>query len=108
MGKKKEGEISKMDAVRKALADGVTKPTDGVEYLKEKFDIEMKPTMFSTYKSNIQRKEGGGVSIGSGKTKAEAGGVTIGNGLAAAREVKSLVEKYGADTVRGYLDLFDE
>src|SRR5271168_2110181 len=52
--------IKKVEAVRRALADGAEKPEDGIAYIKTKFGIEMTNTQFSVTKSNLRKKEAEG------------------------------------------------
>ncbi len=48
--------ISKSEAVRRALAEGWTKPTEGILFIKTMFGIDMSPSHFS----NIKTTEVGG------------------------------------------------
>ena len=105
MAKKKAGAtkelppalMSKMDAVRAALKEGVKKPAEGVEFIKEKFGINIAPQMFSAYKIHAGKKSGRG-------RKAMANGYTNhGRNLDGSLElvigVKQLINKHGADKV---------
>lgn len=100
--------ITKTEAVRRALADGADTPAEGVAYAKEKFGLDITPQQFSTYKSIAKKKAGGG-SAGRGRRSSAA----YGNGQAAgsaalARDVKRLVETYGADAVTDMAKVFAE
>src|SRR5689334_17278087 len=110
-----EGKISKMEAVRRTLAEGVQSPTDGVAFIKERFGLDVSTAMFGAYKSQLKAKAGAG-SKGKGKpgrklgrkpAEARAAAPAAGNPLEAARAVKEMVERYGAETVRGMVDLFE-
>lgn len=98
--------ISKADAVRKALALGLEKPADIGDYLRREYGLEMANNTISTYKSQIRSKGQKG-----GRKKNEVAQQPapreLNSTLEAAREVKALVERWGADTVRGLTDLFD-
>jgi hypothetical protein len=48
--------INKSEAVRRALADGVLQPIEGVAYIKSHFGIEIGPQHFSAVKSNTMKK----------------------------------------------------
>ncbi|MDB5312675.1 MAG: hypothetical protein JWO38_6877 [Gemmataceae bacterium] len=90
--------INKTEAVRRALADGVDAPLEGVAYVKKQFDIDITPQMFSSYKSLARKKAGSG-----GRTKAgpTGGSSSIGstNPADLARTIKALVEQHGANAV---------
>lgn len=45
--------VSKTEAVRKAIADGWAKPTEGVMYVKTMFGIDLSPNHFSNIKSSL-------------------------------------------------------
>jgi len=55
MAKKKNAaaSMSKMEAVKRALADGKDSRAEGIAYVKETFGIELSPNHFSNYKSKI-------------------------------------------------------
>jgi hypothetical protein len=48
--------MTKTDAVKAAIADGVVKPSDGVKYVKEKFGIDVTGPLFSIIKSQAKLK----------------------------------------------------
>jgi hypothetical protein len=123
MGKKKEetGQdqaqaaetISKMEAVRRLLADDPEmKPGDGIEAVKKRFGLEMSTGNFSAYKSQIRSKGKDGQAAPpkkGGRPKAQAAGASSGTAAdpyEAAQQVKVLVDKYGADSVKNLADLF--
>jgi hypothetical protein len=109
--KTEEGTVSKMEAVRQTLAQGIDKPQEGIDHIKQNFGIDLPAGIFSSYKSMINSKKGVAPgkrgrkpksmsATGSG-SKAHGGDV-----LQLAQEVKALVGKYGADAVKGMADVF--
>jgi hypothetical protein len=113
MAKKRvTGQMTKADAVRAALADGISKPSEGVGYIKSKFGLDVSAQMYSLYKS--KEKKGGG--RGNSRTPREGsswGTLAPGksgarNPAELARAVKQLVEQYGADAVREMAEVFAE
>lgn len=97
-----EQKVSGMEAVRQALAAGVDKPKEAVEYIKAKYGLDMKPQMFSSYKSNVQKKALG-VRPGGGGKRPLPGGIM---GLADSfTSLRALVSQYGADEVRRLIDV---
>jgi hypothetical protein len=89
------------------------KPQDGVVAVKRLYGLEMSTGNFSAYNSQIRAKEReGGPAKGKGKggrpKKVEAAPTSAvgGNRLEAAKAVKALVDKYGAEQVKGLADLF--
>jgi hypothetical protein len=99
--------MSKTAAVRAAIAEGVDKPADGVSYVKEKFGVDITAQYFSIIKSQVKKKGP------SPRVRKTASGTTgVGNGKAVgtaadlARQVKTLVEAYGADAVKGMAEVF--
>jgi hypothetical protein len=94
--------ISKMEAVRRALAD---LGSDGMpvaiqKHIKEKFGVQMDPNMISNYKSAIKSaSKSATIRSPAASTNASnkaAGGITAED----VRAVKELVGKIGADQVR--------
>jgi hypothetical protein len=116
--KKADGQPTKADAVREALKEGVDSPQDGAAYVKQKFRLDITPQQFSTYKSIEKKKaNGGGTGVGNGRRgggrpKADRpanGAASKGTGNAAdlARQVKSLVDAYGAGQVKSMVEVFE-
>jgi hypothetical protein len=113
--------VSKMEAVRLALAEGKSSPKDGAAYIKATFGIDMSPNFFSSYKSKL--------GLGAGKRrkkrgrKAKAKAVApLEVAVAAAprpkapprdtaitldviRQVKELVDRHGAETLKKVVGL---
>ena len=120
--------LTKLEAVRRALADGAVQPAAGVEYVREKFGFEMSNQQFSSSKNLLKTREtkaGSGKPPANGKAgqqkpKGEAapvprqetatnGAVSHDNGPAdpvrLARLVKELVGQYGAGAVKEMADV---
>src|SRR5882762_7309855 len=55
-GQEGHGKITKSEAVRRALADGVDQPTEGVAYIKDNFGLEISPGHFSAVKAGEKKK----------------------------------------------------
>lgn len=117
MAKKADEEpqtITKAEAVRRALADGVDAPLDGVAYLKEKFGLNITGQQFSTYKS-IEKKRSGGptrkrAARGEGARQSRALPVPAAGGrgdvVLAMEAIKTLVDEYGVDQVKRIAEVF--
>ena len=59
MAKKSEVEtITKSDAIREMVEEGVTSPKDGVEAIKAKHGLDVSPGMFSAVKSKMPGASG--------------------------------------------------
>lgn len=110
------GGMTKSDAVRAAIREGVEKPTEAVEFIKRRFNIDITTQNFSTIKSLDKKKAGGGATGGNGQHPSPAGdrrqpaadGANDGNVSPAdlARQVKHLVERYGAGAVKEMAEVF--
>lgn len=112
--------ITKSQAIRDAIAAGFDKPQAGSAWIKEQYNIQVTPQMFSTVK-NTSRKQGSthivrrpapapihtrpltGVtrSLSAMKQNPESS-------LDLAREVKRLISTYGTDAVSEMVSLFSE
>ena len=103
------GAISKSEAVRRALADGVDQPVDGVAYILSQFGIEMGPQHFSAVKSAHLKKHGVPTVNTRFQKKDETLPSTSGKGeadlLAAMEAMKPLVASLGAEKVKRLVDL---
>jgi hypothetical protein len=97
-----ESKISKMEAVRRALAQlgSEAKPQEIQSFLKTNFRIDMGPNLISNYKSTLSRKAAGQSAI----IKKPAGVATLassgGFSLEEIESVKEMVEKIGAERVQ--------
>jgi hypothetical protein len=108
--KKSKDGISKMEAVRRAIATlgKDAKPNDILSHIKSEFGITMSYDMASTYKSAALKKKKGkkrGPKPGSKRASAVAAGPTA-NGHAAGSisleditAVKALADRLGAEKV---------
>ncbi len=56
--------MSKVDAVRAALAEGPESPEAATDFIRKRFGIEIGPQHFSATKSQLKRREGGGAPEG--------------------------------------------
>jgi hypothetical protein len=106
---------SKMEAVRRTLAAGIEHPAEGVQYIRDHFNMEVSKGMYSAYKAQIRAKAERKSVRPRGWHKAQPVELAPNRGhfngddaLDAARQVKDLVARFGSDTVRGLVDLFDD
>jgi hypothetical protein len=103
--------INKSEAVRRALADGVVQPIEGVTYIKSHFGIEIGPQHFSAVKSTYMKKLGTPtVNTRFQPTSAKTATRTttaIGeaNLIESLETLKPLVAQFGVDKVRRLVDL---
>ncbi|HEX4611053.1 MAG TPA: hypothetical protein VH092_22875 [Urbifossiella sp.] len=113
--------VSKADAVRAALADGVDTPDEGVAYILKKFGIEMGKPMWSSYRSQekarLAKKAAGGAPGRRGRTPrvdsapvgapfpvpALNGSIGLAGSVGA---IKELVDHLGVDQVVSIAKLF--
>jgi hypothetical protein len=125
MAGKRKGGMTKMEAVRQALAElgKDAKPLQLRAFVKERFGIDMTADHVSTYKGQILRKQqGAGRALKAKAAKppaapnAEPGqaaptpqpkarGTAAGIGLGDITAVKDLVERVGADTLKQLIDV---
>ncbi len=102
------GAISKSEAVRRALAEGIDQPADGVAYIKSQFGIEMGPPHFSAVKSAHLKKQGE-PTVNTRFQKADASPKEPVSGerelINSLETLKPLIAQYGADKVKRLVDL---
>lgn len=115
------GTISKVEAVRRALAAGKQSPEEGVSYIEEKFGIGMDRQHFSSVKSQLKKKEGSGeapegrldrkpreaAAPMESRAAAPQTAPVAGDMVDDLAAVKHLVQKLGADQVRKIVGLFE-
>jgi hypothetical protein len=116
--------ISKTDAIRAAMAEGIESPGDGVDFIRRRFGIEMSKGHFSATKSKLKSAEAVGASKGGARKSAPAGASKRkpepvedyqtppeqpagrdGNLLDALEQMKPLIAQYGPDHVKRMVDL---
>jgi hypothetical protein len=111
MGKKNEAAseetITKSDAVRRALADGVDSPSDGVAYIKSKFGLDITNQQFSTVKFQEGKKKAGGKAPAKrGRPAASPSTNGVPNMALQIEAIKTLVDQLGVDQVVSIARLF--
>ena len=115
MGRKKNGGMTKQDAVRQALSElgDDAMPTQIKGFVKERFDIEMTTDHISTAKGQILRAASGkGKSVSSKPAPVQPAAVAKSGGgksaipLADILCVKDLVVRLGAEPLRTLIDAF--
>jgi hypothetical protein len=115
--------LTKADVMRDALKAGITKPTEAVEYIKDKFGVVLTLKQFSNFKSaekaNAGKRKSGRragrpaasesaiIAVVAPAAPAAKNG-KAGNALELARQIKDLVQTYGAGTVKGMVDVFEK
>jgi hypothetical protein len=92
-------------AVKRALAAGKETPSEGVAYIKERFGITLTNPTFSTIKCQIKKAaHPRAMPISAAARTTRGAAITID----LARQVKELVERYGADSVKELVAVFAE
>ena len=116
--------MSKTDAIRAAIAEGIESPGDGVDFIRRRFGIEMSKGHFSATKSKLKSAEAAGASkggarksaptaaskrkpepVGDYQTPPEQPAGRDGNLLDALEQMKPLIAQYGPDHVKRMVDL---
>lgn len=104
--------ITKTEAVKAALAEGMESPEEGVAFIKSKYGLDITKPQFSTYKSLSKKKNGGSMRAKSQPmasapaaaptpARSASGDVAVG-----VETIKSLVDKLGVDQVVRIAQLF--
>ena len=96
--------ISKAQAVRNAMAEGLESLDDIEGFLKSRHGIEMPRQQLSAYKSQAKARESAGNETAP-KAAAKPTSGNDGDLLDALEAIKPLVEKLGAEKVRRLVDL---
>ena len=88
--------LTKTEAVKRAIEEGVEKPQEGVDWIVSHFgeDYRMPPGQFSSYKSQLKSKAANNGERRSASSASNAGGVEV------ARQVNKLVKSYDIETVQ--------
>jgi hypothetical protein len=102
--------VTKVDAVRAALAEGFEKPEAGVDFIRQRFGIEIGRQHFSAIKSREKKLHGAARSGRPGRprkvviarTGPSGGRVEL---LTDLEAVKRLVAQHGAANVKRMVDL---
>lgn len=90
---------NKSQAVRNAIAAGVTMPTEGCKWIKEQYGLDVTPAMFSAVKNSTKAKSN------TGRKSAPASPATPnGSPTKLAFEIKTLMETYGKEEVTKMVD----
>jgi hypothetical protein len=104
--------MTKTDAVKAAIAAGKDMPAEGVQWIKETHGLDIDPQHFSAIKSQARKKAGGPPARRGRKPRAASNGSGVSSGRASvnpaelARDVKRLVEQYGAAAVKDMAGVF--
>ena len=116
--------MSKTDAIRAAVAEGIESPGDGVDFIRSRFGLEMSRQHFSATKSKLRSMVAVGASKGGARKSApttaakrkpepvedyqtppEQPAGRDGNLLDALEQMKPLIAQYGPDHVKRMVDL---
>ena len=111
--------MSKTDAIRAAVAEGIESPGDGVDFIRRRFGIEMSKGHFSATKSKLKSAEGAKKPppkaasksstkpqpVGDYQTPPEQPAGRDGNLLDALEAMKPLVASLGKEQVKRMVDL---
>lgn len=116
-----ESGISKAEAIRRVIADGIDNPSLGSQEIKKRFDLDVTPQHFSATKANFKRAQAAAKPKGKPGRKpkeapnqavegylapppkpAPAGGSEL---LDAMEAMKPLVASLGKDQVKRIVDL---
>jgi len=103
--------ITKSEAVRRAIAEGVDKPQEAVAFIKERYGVDISAQHFSSIKSQEAKKTGkpGRRSRKPREAVSTPSGSRVGNGnpVELARQIKKLVDVYGVSSVREMTSVFE-
>jgi hypothetical protein len=117
--------LNKSELIRKAVDAGFDKPKDGCTYIKEQWDVEIDPQVYSQTKSKYLKDKEAGTQVGTGNpgrpspnpfsllspptTRPFAGPtMSTDNSMELAEAVKVLIRSYGAENVLRAVRLFTE
>lgn len=104
--------LSKTEAGRLALREGIERPQEAVAFIEKRFGIQMTPMQFSQIKLRLKRREGEaepseqtvkGVEGYLAPPKIEATGE--GDLIDVLEQMKPLIARYGAENVKRIVDL---
>ncbi len=102
--------VSKVDAVRAALAEGAESPGDGTGFIKSRFGLDMTRQHFSAVKSQLRKREGSVRGVGRPAMVRPASGLRKSSpgepGLIESLELlKPLVAEHGAEKLKRLVDI---
>lgn len=99
-----EPQITKAEAVRRALAEGIESPKAGVVFIKEKFGIDIAPVHFGAQKFQIRKRERElmGEIEDTGRGRSARGQDDL---VKSMETLKVLVEQLGVDKVKRLAEL---
>jgi hypothetical protein len=109
--------MTKADACRAALAEGIETTEEAVSFARSRFGIDIKPTDFTLYKSKAKKQDGGKAKAKPGrKPKAAVEGYLApapkqieptgeGDLIDVLEKMKPLIAQYGAEKVKRLVDL---
>lgn len=125
-GQEGHGVISKAAAIRRALAEGIGSPEEGVDFIRKTFGLDVSRQHFSASKSQTKKKNQGGETPAEpakrGRKPKSAPGQAVADAparkpkhsassegetdlLAAMEAMKPLVAALGADRVKRLVDI---
>ncbi len=93
--------VSKAEAVRRALAEGIDSPGEIARFAKTKYGLDIPVPQASSYKSQIKSRQN------KQRMPTAAKVTTKSDVIADIEAVKHLVEKLGAEPVRRLVKLFE-
>jgi hypothetical protein len=113
--------VSKADATRAALKEGIEGPQEAVAFIRKRFGIEMAPQHFSAVKSQIKKREGSGAPKGKPGRKPKSAAKQAAESYLAPppkqrssgeadlieslEPLKPLITQYGPDKIKRLVDL---
>jgi hypothetical protein len=99
------GQRTKADAVRATLAEGIVKPAEASAHMQKTYGLDVSPQTVSVYKTASKKKSGG---VMTPRVASRARASANGNPADLARQVKALVQQYGAVAVSDMLAVFSD
>ena len=108
-------DVSKSDAARAALSEGIAGPQEAVAFIKKQFGIVMAPQHFSAVKSQLKKRAASGAPRGKpGRKPKSAGSLALPTARRGADEsdllesleaLKPLIAQYGREKLKRLVDL---
>lgn len=94
--------LSKTDMIRQAIAAGQVTPTAGTNWIREQFGVTLPTNLFSTTKYSLERRAKSNTRVVSRPNTPAVDPVEL------VRQVKQLVNKFGAEQVRSMIEVLSE